>query len=668
MKNRKKLIAGILACTVIISNVLLSVNTAYAAAISNNEKEEVVYIMLDANGKTDSVNVVNIFGKGDVTDYGDYSFVKMLTETTPISQSGDQITFTSDKDKIYYQGTLENAKIPWNIAIEYALDEKKVTADELAGASGALEIRIQITENSLCKEEFYDSYALQAAFTLDTNQCKNIVADGATLANVGADKQVSYTVLPGKGLDATITADVTDFEMDAVTINGIKLDLNVEIDDAELMDKVTEIMDASSKLNDGSVELTDGTDKLSEGSQDLNDGATTLYSGVSSLDQGVADLSSGVTAMQEGLDKLNSKSSALTEGSDKILEALKTIQTSLTKVSVSTEDLQTLVNSSAGIKQGISNAYAGAVQLQTSLSYEKYKAAMNENGLNIDTLSAGNTQAINSLSGQIGELQSAIADLKSMERYADNETAVAQVETLDAQVTSLSNTVELLNGNNAAIGGTKTYLNSVSSGVDSLVDGLALLKTNYEAFDGAIVSLSQQLSGLAANMSTLKSGIDTLVTNYGTLDSGIEEYTEGVATIVANYSKLVEGVGTLASGSKELLEGAGTLKSGTADLYDGVISLCDGVAEMSDGTSEFYDKTSDMDVQVQDQIDEMIASISGEQTKTVSFVSDKNTNVDSVQFVMKTAAIEKTDAHVEEESNSKQMTFWQKMLHLFGMY
>ena len=78
-------------------------------------------------------------------------------------------------------------------------------------------------------------------------------------------------------------------------------------------------------------------------------------------------------------------------------------------------------------------------------------------------------------------------------------------------------------------------------------------------------------------------------------------------------------------------------------MYDGVVSLCDGIDTMSDGTSEFYNQTSDLDVQVQNQIDEMIASISGEQTEVVSFVSDKNTNVDSVQFVIKTAAIEKAD-------------------------
>ena len=140
--------------------------------------------------------------------------------------------------------------MPWNISITYKLDGKAVTQKELAGADGKLEVHIAITENDKCTTNFYDSYALQAAFTLDTDKCENIVADGATVANVGSDKQISYTVLPGKGLDADIIADVMDFEMDAAAINGVKLKLNMDIDDAELMDKIKQIQDATKELND----------------------------------------------------------------------------------------------------------------------------------------------------------------------------------------------------------------------------------------------------------------------------------------------------------------------------------------------------------------------------------------------------------------------------------
>lgn len=51
-----------------------------------------------------------------------------------------------------------------------------------------------------------------------------------------------------------------------------------------------------------------------------------------------------------------------------------------------------------------------------------------------------------------------------------------------------------------------------------------------------------------------------------------------------------------------------------------------------------------MDKKIQEEIEEILGNIGGEETETVSFVSEKNTKVDSVQFVIKTEAIEKAEA------------------------
>jgi len=678
MKNKNRCIALVMATALLVTSVAIPSNSVYAAENKNNDnnetkilsetnnKEEVVYIMTDANGNVSSVNVVNIFGAGDVTDYGEYSLVKMMTSNQPISQSGDVITFSTAEERVYYQGTLENAQIPWNISINYYLDGNKLSPEELAGQSGKLEIKISITENNKCNNAFFNDYALQTTFTLDAKNCENIVAQGATTANVGNDKQISYTILPGKGLEASITADVTDFEMDAVTINGIKLNLNIEIDDAELMEKVSEIMDATKKLNDGAEKLNDGTSDLFAGGSDLLGGMNSLYAGTESLNNGVITLSSGISQMQEGLNTLNSKSSALTGGSAKIKEALETIQKNLGEVSVSTEQLKTLTDSSSAIKQGISDLYDGAITLQNNISFAAYENAMSANGLDIEQLKAGNSSAIDSLTTQIAELQSSIQTIKSVPGYEANSEYVAQLTALEAQVTSLSNIVTLLSANNAAIGGTESYLTALGTGANELVQGLANLKTNYDTFDAAIIELANTLSGLAVNMSSLKSGIDQLVASYQTLDAGIGEYTDGVATIVVNYIKLVEGVNQLSEGSKNLLTGTATLKDGTVKMCEGITSLGDGTNEMLNGTTEFYNKTSDMDVQVQNQIDEMIASISGDETETVSFVSDKNTNVESVQFVIKTDSIKKATVEVPKDNEVQKKTFWQKLIALFG--
>lgn len=641
--NKKKVLALMLTAAIIVGNTGY---TIYAAETSDCAKEEVIYIMTDASGSVKTVDAVNIFGKGEVTDYGDYSEVKMLNSTDAIEQSGDKVSFTADQDKIYYQGTMENAQIPWNIKITYKLDGKEVAPEDLAGASGVLTIHVEITENDKCNDTFYENYALQTAFTLDTNKCENIVADGATLANVGADKQISYTVLPGKGLSADITADVTDFEMDAATINGVKLNLNVDIDDDELMDQVVEIMDAAKDLNDGASELSDGSSDLLDGSDSLMDGAQALFDGADSLDDGISSLNEGVTTKQKTLNKLNK-------------------QSQLTPVTLSTESLTQLTESSAAIKKGINDAYKGAIALNKSLSYDSYKATMKANGLDMDQLQAGNTKAINSLSSQIKDLSASIAQLKSIPGYESSKEYQTQVAQLQAQVDSLTEIVTLLQGNNGAISGTSQYLDAAGKGASDLESGLKELNTSSKQFDEAINTLADGLSGLAVNVSALKTGVDQIVDSYETLDTGINDYTDGVASIVAAYQQIADGTGTLVDGSSQLLDGSKSLKDGTSDLYDGALKLDNGIKELSDGTQEFYDQTSDMDEKVQDKLDTMLDSLSGSDDEIVSFVSDKNTNVQSVQFVIKTDAIEKAEVEQVTEETTEKLSLWEKLANLF---
>lgn len=655
MKTYKKRIALSLAA-------LMAASTSIPAFAAENtsSKEEVVYIMTQADGSTDNINVVNIFNGGDITDYGNYSSVKMLTTTDEINQAEDKITFSSSAEKVYYQGTLEDTEIPWNISIRYFLDNKEYTPKEIAGMSGSLEIKISITENSRCKGSYFDDYALQATFLLDTNLCSNIKSDGATTANVGSDKQLLYTVLPGKGLETSIYADVENFEMDSVSINGIKLNLNIEIDDEELMEKVEELMDATQKLDDGATQLYDGTEDLKTGSSSLDNGISSLKSGASTLDSGITTLQNGMKSMQTGLDTLNSQSSTLTKGSEQVKTALDTIKTNLSAVSFSADQLEELTSASGKIKDGISSLSDGIKTLQNNLGYAQYKAAMSQNGLDIDSLKSNNQQAITNFSNQIKSLKQTLAALEGQAGY---ENQVAQ---LQAQISSLESTIKLLKANNAAIGGTESYLDSVSNGVKDLYTGVTSLKKKYDKFDSSISELSNALSSMVTKMSALTSGINQLVSSYKEFDTGLNSYTNGVAAVVSGYNEMINGMSSLASGSKELLNGSDKLSSGSSELYDGIITLCDGAKELNDGTSELNSETSKMDTQIQDEIDEILSSIEGEETETKSFVSEKNTNIDNVQFVIKTAAIEKEEIKVEEKEQSESKTLWEKFIQLFG--
>ncbi len=572
------------------------------AETAPSAKEEVIYAMADASGKVTDAEAVNIFAGGDIVDYGDYSAVKPLNTNDTITQNGDQIAFSSTADKVYYQGTMKNAALPWNISIRYYLDGKEYAPQDVAGKSGALEIRFSVTKNESCGGSFYDDYALQASFTLDTERCQNIVSNGATVANVGSDKQLTYTILPGKGIDTVITADVTDFEMDAAAINGVRLNLDVDVDDTDLMDKVDELVSAIGNLDDGAWELHDGTEELYDATKTLNSKVGDLHSGVGDLTAGAGDLYTGltdITAQNQQADQLYLgyvKSQA-----DSIYLAYVTTQADALYAQVAAQAVREQLIQS-GYSEAQADAYLQTADGQTLVAQtvsnmtEEQKAQI---------LNAAVAKLTDEQKEQI--LQGAVASLTEEQKAEIREAYIQQMMASD----------------------------DVTSQINAAV---------------ATVSAAKQVS-------ELKGQLDS----YGVFYQGLVAYTDAVSSAAAGAKSLKLNMDTLYSNT-------GKLKLSVDELSDAVGELYDGTGELTDGTTEFVDKTSDMDTQISDEIDSMTASLSGGDGDAVSFVSEKNTNVNTVQSVIKTAAIEKAETTTDNTVESAPLTFWQKLLRLVGLY
>ena len=60
----------------------------------------------------------------------------------------------------------------------------------------------------------------------------------------------------------------------------------------------------------------------------------------------------------------------------------------------------------------------------------------------------------------------------------------------------------------------------------------------------------------------------------------------------------------------------------------------------------------------------MVDELSGNSDEVISFVSNKNTNVKSVQFVIKTPEIQKEEVEYTETAE-ESLTLWEKILNLF---
>ena len=132
-------------------------------------------------------------------------------------------------------------------------------------------------------------------------------------------------------------------------------------------------------------------------------------------------------------------------------------------------------------------------------------------------------------------------------------------------------------------------------------------------------------------------------------------------------SAAAKGAKTLKMNMNTLYENVGLLNVSVGELNEGVRALFDGTGELKKGTSEFVRETENLSGQAENEINSIAASVTGEDVETVSFISEKNTDVESVQFVIKSEAVkitEKTAVNTKEES---KLNFWQKLLRLFGI-
>ena len=79
-------------------------------------------------------------------------------------------------------------------------------------------------------------------------------------------------------------------------------------------------------------------------------------------------------------------------------------------------------------------------------------------------------------------------------------------------------------------------------------------------------------------------------------------------------------------------------------------------------------QTSGIGTGINEQIDELLSEITGGDDPLKSFVSEKNTGISSVQFILKTQPIKLPAPESNYAAEPAKLTFWQKLLKLFGLY
>ena len=776
------------AAAMTLSLVMAAGSITPAIAASNTNKEENIYVNLDDNGSIDGVYVVNAYDlKKDqkIIDYGNYSNLTNLSSESKLNDQNGKITVNGEKGKFYYQGNLDSAKIPWNVDILYELDGKEIEAKDLAGKSGKLKITMKIRQNKGADKEFFENYLLQVSMALNTKQCKNIKANGATTANSGDNKQLMYNIMAGQEKDITITTDVEDFEMDPISISGVPMSFDIDtdqMDTSKLTEKTKDLKDGVKSLNDGAKQLKSGSSKLQSGMITYGKGVDALYQGADTLFAGVNQLNPGIKAYTTGVDQtasgtkqlkkqtknlpnlMTQMTSAITQlnaGSSQLADknawnqiesgfvqmeaALKQMKTGLKQIDeqgiapmiASLEDGGALKEGVESLDQGIvaANTYneklrsvasayddqvetlgkvikeqrsssSGTKQSSVKTSEDTkteegtYKEDHTETKKETSTEEDGNTvititnniymtktdTVTNTVTNTQNTETSSDMDLDTLENLYKsmsqnravfhailNGSSNSENPGLSKVLTQLnSGTTQLKAGLYSSDKSMRSYLmalqtqitgeNGLTAGIDTMILGVGNLKESICGTQAKSIKSGTQ--SLDQGISTLHTSTNTLPDQMTKLQIAIKQLSQGTGKLSGQSDTLIKGSSQLQNGAKALANGGKTLSSNTSALNNGAKSLTDGVNKLADGTQTFYDKTGNIDDRILDGIDDVINEFSGKDYKVKSFVSSKNKNVKSVQFVMKTEGITKEEK-TETKSETKKSTILDKIKGLF---
>ena len=614
----------------VLAGILLFWSAVPVQAGEQINKEEVVYANLQSDGSVDVIYVVNSFvlnEAGQIVDYGDYTALRNMTSMEELHFENQRVTVDAEAGRLYYEGILNDNTLPWQFAITYWLDGQSITAEELAGKDGHLQIDIQITQNADCAPVFFENYALQVTLQLDTAICRNIRAEDATIASVGRNKQITYTLLPGQDSFLSVSADVTDFTMDQISLNGITLSMAVELNE----NQYGELTGGLKKISDVAVAFDDGTLELFHGMETLYDNAATLTDYLYELKDGAILAADGGKQLTDGLDALKSGADDLYSGTNDAVSGVKELQEGTAELRNGADDLE---DGAGELLYGMEQLHGGIAEINTRL--RELDAEIEKMETELDRLIDG--------------MELTEEEQEELEWIAQEVTSVmieyGWVESSEALIAQLRENIE----------------------------NLKELRNNIAALYGAMLELENGSARLLAGMKKLYDGTAEL--NKGTivLSDGIAELYNGLIVLNDGTAELVSGVATLQDGSIALSDGLIELQNGSVELCEGAILLEDGILTLEDGlitlqggTMEFRNETADLDRKLLDELRAGVDALFGNGDAVRSFVSDKNTNVQAVQFVIRTPAIEMQDEPDEDEAVTVKLTFWQKLLRLFSV-
>ena len=410
-KMMKKTAAYTVLLSCLTTNILVAPMTAYAGQ-ATADVDETLYLNLDYYGNISEANVVkgiNFNGTSSYTDFGDYlKITNMSDEQKPEIKNGS-VTFEKNKNgKFFFQGELKTDKIqaPWTFDITYKLNGVVTDADQIAGASGLVEMDIDCTPNKSVSKYMQDNMMLFVAIPVDIQKCYSVDAPESQTMTLGQYTGVVFTALPGQEGHFQVRLGTDKFESYGVIfamapgtvgalnkikdINDIKNDFrddtNAMLDDFDnVLDDVTDVSEQLKITNQILEQLQSGKNKIHGNAQIIFDGNDVAI-------QDLRDLNGTLTPLNDDLktaqwmvydvnQNLNTLDSDLMDSSSKLKSLntkLKRLGSSMSSTSIDNLQIQDMSEEIHGVTSTLGQVNNDIKNLTDSENREDFKASASE--------------------------------------------------------------------------------------------------------------------------------------------------------------------------------------------------------------------------------------------------------------------------------------------------
>ena len=608
MNKNRKMKRKVAASVAVGMSVMMGVTPAFAAnGTSNSEvyKEETVYVNAKASGKTDKVTVSNWLKNsgsvsGNLEDESTLSDIKNVKGDEKYTADGDKLTWSTDSEDIYYQGTTDK-KLPVSVKLKYYLDGKEMKPSELKGKSGHLKITVDYKNNEKKNvsvdgkdTEVYTPFVMMTGMILPNETFSNVTIDNGKIISDGNKNIVVGFGMPGlkDSLNLSseesdkvtipeslnIEADVKDFTMSStytVALSDLLDDMNMDdiadVDDLQtalddLEDAALQLVSGSDTLADGAGTLADGVNTYTEGVDTLNAGiqkylgsngelsgsVTEYVNGVNKVVKGVQDYTDGVNTLADGVSSYVDGEKQLAAGASQLTQlstGLKKVQSAIAKMEASTDGKG---KDREDIKVASSELAAGTQALEDSLGTKQVQALMAQVGSMVQTgneLIAQTEQLESGMQKGVAEpVTNIVKELTVLQKELDGlNTQLTNLKTTcESKVTELNTAIDDYNNKVAAA---KNAANTSSEKISQSIQALEIQKSKASS-DAEKQQLQQSIDALK-NAKTAADGLKNVNTvekasiSIDNIDTS--DITKGIITLTGNLqtaSKTMEGLGS----------------------------------------------------------------------------------------------------------------------------